>query len=78
MNLLIEPPKHFCAGVDATRFSPLIEGAWNGRLVHLSGFDAVGPTAGSLARLVQDRETELWETKRIVSEIDSEKVFWRS
>ncbi|KAF9648314.1 hypothetical protein BDM02DRAFT_3187271 [Thelephora ganbajun] len=42
-----------------------------GRLVHLSGLDAVGPTAGSLARLVQDREIELWETKRIVSEVDS-------
>ncbi|TFY77867.1 hypothetical protein EWM64_g6146, partial [Hericium alpestre] len=47
--------------------SPLIEGAWNGRLVHLSGLDVIGLTAGSLARLTQDRETELWEEKRIVS-----------
>ncbi|KAI0772733.1 AAA domain-containing protein [Trametes elegans] len=46
--------------------SPLIEGAWQGRLVHLSGIDVIGPTAGSLARLTQDREVELWETKRIV------------
>ncbi|KAJ3013283.1 hypothetical protein NUW54_g1635 [Trametes sanguinea] len=46
--------------------SPLIEGAWQGRMVHLSGLDVIGSTAGSLARLVQDREVELWEKKRIV------------
>ncbi|OJT05693.1 von Willebrand factor A domain-containing protein 8 [Trametes pubescens] len=46
--------------------SPLIEGAWQGRLVHLSGMDVIGSTAGSLARLTQDREVELWETKRMV------------
>lgn len=46
--------------------SPLIEGAWQGRLVHLSGMDVIGSTAGSLARLTQDREVELWEKKRIV------------
>ncbi|KAI0827475.1 AAA domain-containing protein [Trametes gibbosa] len=46
--------------------SPLIEGAWQGRLVHLSGMDVIGSTAGSLSRLTQDREVELWEKKRIV------------
>ncbi|CDO72121.1 hypothetical protein BN946_scf184962.g64 [Trametes cinnabarina] len=46
--------------------SPLIEGAWQGRMVHLSGMDVIGSTAGSLARLMQDREIELWEKKRIV------------
>lgn len=65
----------FFVGADIKRYSPLIEGAWNGKLVHLSGLDVLGPTAGSLAKLIQDRETELWETRRIVSEIDSEEVF---
>ncbi|KAI8989190.1 AAA domain-containing protein [Trametes punicea] len=46
--------------------SPLIEGAWEGRLVHLSGLDVIGSTAGSLGRLMQDREVELWGKKRIV------------
>lgn len=41
----------------------------------MSGLDVVGPTAGSLARLVQDREIELWKTKRIISEIDPGEVF---
>ncbi|KIJ23960.1 hypothetical protein M422DRAFT_87531, partial [Sphaerobolus stellatus SS14] len=34
--------------------SPLIKGAWEGRIVHLSGLDVIGPTAGSIARLMQD------------------------
>ncbi|KAF9530652.1 AAA domain-containing protein [Crepidotus variabilis] len=46
--------------------SNLIEGAWKGALAHLSSLDVIGSTAGSLARLVQDRETELWEGKRMV------------
>lgn len=46
--------------------SPLIEGAWSGRLLHLSGLDVIGSTAGSLSRMFQDREVELWEGKRIV------------
>lgn len=49
--------------------SPLVEGAWEGRLVHLAGLDVVGSTAGSLARLTQDREFELWEKRRIVRRI---------
>jgi von Willebrand factor A domain-containing protein 8 len=54
--------------------SPLVEGAWNGRLVHLAGLDVVGSTAGSLARLVQDREVELWMSKRIVAEASESEV----
>ncbi|KAG6840024.1 hypothetical protein C0991_009490 [Blastosporella zonata] len=54
--------------------SPLIEGAWAGQLLHLSGLDVIGSTAGSLARLIQDREIELWENKRIVSQASSEEV----
>jgi hypothetical protein len=47
--------------------SPLVQGAWAGRLVHFSGFDILGPTAGAVARLLQDREVELWEGWRIVT-----------
>ncbi|TCD60876.1 hypothetical protein EIP91_009382 [Steccherinum ochraceum] len=54
--------------------SPLTEGAWTGRLVHLSGLDVVGSTAGSLGRLIQDREAELWEGKRIVAQADAEEL----
>ncbi|KAI0372412.1 hypothetical protein BV20DRAFT_939833 [Pilatotrama ljubarskyi] len=53
--------------------SPLIEGAWQGRLVHLSGMDVIGSTAGSLARLAQDREVELWGKKRIVRRLLEEE-----
>ena len=35
--------------------------------MHFSGLDVLGPTAGSVARLLQDREVELWESKRIVA-----------
>ncbi|KAH8980661.1 AAA domain-containing protein [Lactarius akahatsu] len=49
--------------------SPLVQGAWAGRLVHFSGFDVLGPTAGAIARLLQDREVELWEGKRIVASL---------
>ncbi|KAG5641083.1 hypothetical protein DXG03_006055, partial [Asterophora parasitica] len=54
--------------------SPLIEGAWAGQLLHLSGLDVIGSTAGSLARLVQDREIELWENKRIVADATPEEL----
>ncbi|KAF8878073.1 AAA domain-containing protein [Infundibulicybe gibba] len=54
--------------------SPLIEGAWAGRLVHLSGLDVIGSTAGSLSRLIQDRETELWENRRMVAEASPEEL----
>lgn len=55
-------------------FSPLIQSAWAGRLVHLSGLDVIGSTAGSIARLLQDREIELWEGKRIVASASDEEV----
>ncbi|THH30493.1 hypothetical protein EUX98_g3701 [Antrodiella citrinella] len=54
--------------------SPLVDGAWTGRLVHLSGLDVIGSTAGSLARLIQDREAELWEGKRMVAHADAEEL----
>ncbi|KAF8625067.1 hypothetical protein AX15_005549 [Amanita polypyramis BW_CC] len=54
--------------------SPLIEAAWAGRLLHLSGLDAVGATAGSLSRLFHDRESELWEDKRIVVDASQEEI----
>ena len=54
--------------------SPIIEAAWTGRLLHLAGLDVIGATAGSLARLAQDREAELWEGKRIVSNASAEEV----
>lgn len=55
-------------------FSPLVEAVWSGRLVHLDGIDIIGSTAGSLARLMQDREVELWEDKRIVRQASQEEV----
>jgi len=55
-------------------YSALIEGAWAGRLVHLAGLDVIGSTAGSLSRIFQDREIELWEGKRIVGEASQEEV----
>ncbi|KAJ7230837.1 AAA domain-containing protein [Mycena haematopus] len=63
-------------GATAWEPSAIVEAAWAGKLVHLSGLDVIGPTAGALARLVQDREAELWAGKRIVAdatraEIDS-------
>ncbi|KAJ3746345.1 AAA domain-containing protein [Lentinula detonsa] len=54
--------------------SPLIRGAWDGKLVWLEGIDVVSSTgtAGSLARFVQDREIELWEGRRIVAQKEVE------
>ncbi|KZS88617.1 hypothetical protein SISNIDRAFT_417941 [Sistotremastrum niveocremeum HHB9708] len=54
--------------------SPLIQGAWEGRLVHLAGLDVIGPTAGSIARLVQDRELDLWEGRRIAAKATPEEL----
>lgn len=46
--------------------SPLLKGLLdlNGKMVHLNGIDTLGPTLGSLSRLTQDRETELWGGRR--------------
>ena len=76
MNFFLNLSKRLGVITHAKRCSPLIEGAWAGRLVHLSGFDVVGATAGSLSRLFQDREIELWEAKRVVSGVDPEGVRW--
>ncbi|KAH9007354.1 AAA domain-containing protein, partial [Lactarius deliciosus] len=54
--------------------SPLVQGAWEGRLVHFSGFDVLGPTAGAIAWLLQDREVELWEGKRIVASLGDDDM----
>jgi hypothetical protein len=54
--------------------SPLVQGAWAGRLVHFSGLDVLGPTAGAVARLLQDREVELWEGKRIVASLGNNRL----
>lgn len=51
-----------------------MEAAWSGRLLHLSGLDIIGSTAGSLSRLLQDREAELWEGKRIVGSATDDEV----
>ncbi|KAL0946287.1 hypothetical protein HGRIS_012537 [Hohenbuehelia grisea] len=56
------------SGATSWEPSPLIEAAWRGRLAHLSGLDVIGLTSGSLSRLFQDREIELWEGRRIVGE----------
>ncbi|KAJ7121114.1 AAA domain-containing protein [Mycena epipterygia] len=61
-------------GATAWEPSALVEAAWAGKLVHLSGLDVIGPTAGSLARLVQDREVELWGGKRIVADATSAEL----
>ncbi|CBQ70003.1 conserved hypothetical protein [Sporisorium reilianum SRZ2] len=45
--------------------APLVRGAMQGKLIHLAGVDVLGPTLGSLARLLQDRELELWNGARM-------------
>ncbi|WFD33517.1 hypothetical protein MCUN1_000330 [Malassezia cuniculi] len=45
--------------------APLTQGALDGTLVHLAGVDVLGATLGSLSRLTQDRELELWGGARL-------------
>ncbi len=45
--------------------APLVRGAMQGKLIHLAGVDVLGPTLGSLSRLLQDRELELWNGARM-------------
>lgn len=58
--------------------APLVRGAMQGKLIHLAGVDVLGPTLGSLARLLQDRELELWngarltEAEQVTSSLESE------
>lgn len=54
--------------------APLLRSAFSGKLVHLAGVDVLGPTLGSLARLTQDREVELWSGGR-ASLTDTESKF---
>lgn len=54
------------AGTTGWEVSPLVNGSLKGHLVHLEGIDTLGSTAGSLARLISERESELWEGQRIV------------
>lgn len=54
------------SGVTSWAASPLVEGALEGCLVHLESIDALGSTAAVLTRLLEDREIELWEGKRLV------------
>ncbi len=54
--------------------SPLVDAAWAGRLLHLSGLDVVGATAGSISRLLHDREIELWVGRRIVIDASRNEV----
>ncbi|KAL5520838.1 hypothetical protein ACEPAF_2841 [Sanghuangporus sanghuang] len=61
-------------GATSWQPSSLIQGAWSGRLVHLAATDVIGATAGSLSRLTQDREVELWEGRRLVADATSEET----
>lgn len=54
--------------------SPLVDAAWAGRLLHLSGLDVVGANAGSISRLLHDREIELWVGRRIVIDASHDEV----
>lgn len=54
------------SGTTSWEPSPMIKGAWEGKLVHLEGIDTIGATVGSLGRILAEREGELWEGKRIV------------
>lgn len=62
--------------------APLLRGAMDARIVHLAGIDVLGPTLGSLARLTQDRELELWTGGRAalegskMPEIEGKQVGW--
>ncbi|KAJ9475446.1 hypothetical protein PHBOTO_005536 [Pseudozyma hubeiensis] len=49
--------------------APLVRGAMQGKLIHLAGVDVLGPTLGSLSRLLQDRELELWNGARMTEDI---------
>lgn len=52
-------------GVTGWEPAPLVHGAKAGRLVWLDGVDTLGPTFNSLSRLLNDREGEMWEGRRL-------------
>lgn len=61
-------------GVTSWVEAPLVQSAKLGRLVHLEGIDTLGATFNSLSRLVNDRQGELWEGKRLTARgVGSEK-----
>ncbi|KAL8292641.1 hypothetical protein RQP46_001253 [Phenoliferia psychrophenolica] len=62
--------KGLTKGVTSWEPSPMTMGAWAGKLVHLEGIDSIGATVGSLGRLLNDREGELWEGKRMVGKME--------
>lgn len=53
-------------GLTSWEPSLLTKAATSGKLLHLEGIDTIGQTAGSLGRILMDRESELWEGKRLV------------
>lgn len=61
-------------GITSWEPSLLTKAALEGRLVHLEGIDTLGATAGSLGRLLLDREGELWEGRRLVGPAASDEV----
>ncbi|PWN52041.1 hypothetical protein IE53DRAFT_367543 [Violaceomyces palustris] len=54
--------------------APLIRGAMDGKLIHLAGVDVLGSTLGSLSRLTQDREFEVWNGGRLTLAAGGEAV----
>ncbi|GAA5909649.1 hypothetical protein JCM8208_003837 [Rhodotorula glutinis] len=54
-------------GVTSWEEAPLVQSARAGRLVHLDGVDTLSATFNSLSRLLNDRQGELWEGKRLTA-----------
>ncbi|CAH7688707.1 AAA domain-containing protein [Phakopsora pachyrhizi] len=52
--------------------SRLVEAALGGSLVQLNGIDTIGSTIGSIGRLLDEGEVELWNGRRIVAQKISE------
>jgi hypothetical protein len=61
-------------GKTSWELAPMTKAALEGKLVHFEGIDTLGSTVGSLGRLLNDREGELWEGKRIVGKLAQEDV----
>ncbi|GAA5867426.1 hypothetical protein JCM1840_002135 [Sporobolomyces johnsonii] len=59
-------------GVTSWEESSLVKGMKAGSLVWLEGVDTIGPTFASLARLVGDREGEMWEGRRLTLRSEEE------
>ncbi|GAA5962669.1 hypothetical protein JCM21900_006763 [Sporobolomyces salmonicolor] len=61
-------------GVTSWEQSSLVKGMKAGSLVWLEGVDTIGATFGSLARLIGDREGEMWEGRRLTLRSKEEAV----